>query len=52
MNSNTLIVMEITSAMANTASTAPKPAAISLLLSSDVSLLGAVVEVEFAVKKQ
>ena len=43
------MVIEITSAMANTAKRAPKIAANSLLLSSDVSLLGAKVDVEFAV---
>ena len=42
--------MEITSAMANAAIIAPKPAAIPLLLSSEFPLLGAGVEVEFAIK--
>ena len=43
------MVMEITSAIANTAKRAPKIAAISLLSSSVASLFGAEVEVEFAV---
>jgi len=47
MTKITLNVMEITSAIANAANTAPKPAAVPLLLSSQVSLLGTKVEAGF-----
>ena len=49
ITSTTLIVMEITATTANIPNRAPKTAAIPLLLSSHVSLLGAGVEVELAV---